>query len=232
MSIRIILVVLFSMYFLLELCRHFFQIQKLTAIVKIIQSLLLICAVVYLIVQQILPRNLFFVPNWITGLLLGHILYTLGFLIIVGFNPIVKNQFLSFLQVCRFSFLSPMILGRTFIVALTEEIIYRATIQPILIGIIGNVVIAILIVSITFTLVHEHIFKNQLRQNVEFLIFSVIISILYLITNDLGFVTMVHFIRNMESNYLEFQEKLQETNDPEKCLDELERTLFEVSGVS
>lgn len=232
MSIPIILVVLFSMYFLLELSRNFFRIQRLTAIVKIVQSLLLICAAVYLIVQQILPRSLFFVPNWITGLLLGHVLYTVGFLIIAGFNPIVKNQFLSFFQVLRFSFASPVILGRTFVVALTEEIIYRATIQPILIGIIGNAIVAILIVSITFTLVHEHIFQNQMRQNIEFLLFSVIISILYLMTNDLGFVTIIHFIRNMESNYLEFQEKLQEINDPEKCMDELEKTLFGIGGVS
>lgn len=232
MSIRVILVVLFSMYFLLELCRNLFQIQRLTTIVKIIQSLLLICAIVYLVTQQILPRSLFFVPNWIIGLVLGHILYTIGFIIIVGFNTVVKNHFLSFFRVFRFSFLSPVILGRTFMVALTEEIIYRATIQPVLIGIIGNTVVAILIVSITFTLVHEHIFQNQLRQNIEFMLFSVIISILYLITNDLGFVTIVHFIRNMESNYLEFQEKLQDINDPDKCIDELERTLFDAGGIS
>ncbi|MGC8737603.1 MAG: CPBP family glutamic-type intramembrane protease [Candidatus Hydrogenedens sp.] len=232
MNIKIILVVLFSLNFLLELCRNFFQIQKLTTIVKIIQSLLLICAIFYLFIQQILPRNLFFVPNWIVGLVLGHILYTIGFLITVGFNSIVKNQFLSFLQVFRFSFLSPVLLGKTFTVALTEEIIYRATIQPILIGIMGSPAIAILIVSLTFTLVHEHIFQNQLRQNIEFLIFSIIISILYHVTNDLGFVTILHFIRNMESNYLEYLDKLQEINDPDKCMDELERTLFEGGGVS
>lgn len=231
MSIKIILVVLFSIYFLLELYRNFFKVQRLNTVIKITQSLLLIFAVVYLVSLQILPRNLFFVPNWIAGLLLGHILYTIGFLITIGFNPIVKNQFLSFGKILHFSFLSPVLLGRTFTVALTEEIIYRATIQPILIGIIGNAFIAILIVSITFTLVHEHIFRNQLRQNIEFLIFSVIISILYLITNDLGFVTILHFIRNMESNYLEYQEKLQEINDPEKCMDELEKTLSEVGGV-
>ncbi len=192
---------------------------------------MLVCAIIYLLVQQVLPRNFFSIPGWIAGLLIGHVLYTLGFFITVGFNPIVKKQFLSFYQLLRFCFLSPVILGRTLIIALTEEIIYRATIQSVLLEIIKNVPITILIVAISFTLVHEHIFQNQLRQNIEFLLFSIFISVLYLITNDLGFVTLLHFIRNMESNYLEYQEKLQEINDPETCLDELEKTLFPTGGV-
>ncbi len=231
-SITIIIVFLFSIYWLLELVQNLLQTQKMAPIIKVFQSLLFICAGVYLVGQQILPRNLFFIPGWVAGLLAGHILYTLGFLITVGFNPIVKKQFLSFLPLLRFSFLSPVILGRTFTVALTEEIIYRATVQSILLDIIKNVPVTLLMVAIAFTLVHEHIFQNQLRQNIEFLLFSIIIGILYLITNDLGFVTILHFIRNMESNYLEYQEKLQEINDPEKCLDELEKTLFQTGGVS
>lgn len=192
---------------------------------------MLVCAVVYLVAQQVLPRNFFSIPGWIAGLLVGHVLYALGFLITVGCNPVVKKQFLSFYQLLRFCFLSPVILGRTFTIAFTEEVIYRATIQPVLLGIIKNAPATILIVAIAFTLVHEHIFQNQLRQNIEFLLFSIIIGILYFITNDLGCVTFLHFIRNMESIYLEYQEKLQEMDDPEKCLDELERTLFSTGGV-
>lgn len=231
MSIKTFLIILFSIYLLLELLRNLFHIQKLAPLIKGVQSLLLVCAVSYLVLQQVLPRNFFSIHGWILGLLSGHVLYTLGFLITVGFDPIVKRQFLSLPQLISFCSLSPLILGRTFTVALTEEIIYRATIQPVLMEIIKNTPITILIVAVAFTLVHEHIFRNQLRQNIEFLVFSIIIGILYLLTNDLGFVTILHFIRNMESNYLEFQEKLQETEDIDKCLDELEKTLFPTGGV-
>ncbi len=165
------------------------------------------------------------------GLILGHILYTLGFFIIVGFDEVVKKQFLSLAKILHFSFLSPLILSRTFSVALTEEIIYRASLQPILTEKIQNPVISILIVALVFTLVHEHIFRNQSEQNIEFLLFSIIIGFLYYLTNDLGFVTILHFIRNMESTYLEFQEKMLETNDTDKCIDELEKTLFQTGGV-
>jgi len=230
-SIKVSFILVFSIYLFLEFFQNLIQTQKFARPIKVIQSFLLAGSVFYLVIQQVLPRGLFSVQGWIFGLLLGHILYTLGFFITVGFHPIIKIQLLSLLKLIHFSFLSPVILGRTFTVALSEEIIYRAVIQSVLIETLRNVPLAILIVAVAFTLVHEHIFQNHRRQNIEFLLFSVIIGIFYYITNDLGFVTIIHFIRNMESIYLEFQEKNIEIKDTNKCLDELEKMLFQTGGV-
>lgn len=226
MNMQEIFILFFVIYFVLEFFQNISQTHKFSVLTRIIQTGVFLFAVGYLVAHHILPRNFFSVPGWIAGLLLGHVFYSLGFLITVGFDPIVKKQFLSLLDLIRFSWLSPVILGRTFTVALTEEIIYRAGIQSILIEKIQNVPMVILVVAIAFTLVHKHIFHNRVSQNIEFLFFSIIIGVLYHITQDLGFVTILHFVRNMESIYLEFQEKLQEINDVDKCLDEMEKELF------
>jgi len=224
------LLIIFSIYFLFSLFQNLFQNKSIIPITKICQFLLLIYAITYLVIQQVLPRNLFSIPSWILGLFIGHILYTIGFVITVGFDGIVKKQFLSFWKLLGFTFLSPTILGRTLGVAITEEIVYRGAVQTVLIHTLQNAFLSILIIAITFTLVHEHIFKNELRQNFEFLLFSIVLGMLYHFTNDLALVITIHFIRNMESNYLEFWEKMQEVNNLDQCLDELEKTLFNSGG--
>ncbi len=226
------LLVIFSIYFLLSLFQNLFQNKGVSPITKICQFILIIYAITYLVIQQILPRNLFSVHSWILGLVIGHILYTAGFVVTVGFDGIVKKQLLSFWKLLGFSFLSPIILGRTLGVAITEEIVYRGSVQTILTNTLQNAFFSILIVAITFTLVHEHIFKNEPRQNIEFLLFSIMLGILYHFTNDLALVTAIHFIRNMESNYLEFLEKIQEVNNLDQCLDELEKSSFNLDGAN
>ncbi|HOV33083.1 MAG TPA: CPBP family glutamic-type intramembrane protease [Candidatus Hydrogenedens sp.] len=224
------ILVIFSIYFLFSLFQNLFQNKSIVPITKISQFILLIYAITYLVIQQILPRNLFSIPSWILGLVLGHILYTVGFFITVGSDGIVKKQFLSFRKLLGFAFLSPIILGRTLGVAITEEIVYRCAVQTVLTHTLQNAFLSILIIAITFTLVHEHIFQNELRQNFEFLFFSIMLGLLYHFTNDLALVTAIHFIRNMESNYLEFLEKMQEVNNLDQCLDEIEKTLFNSGG--
>ncbi|HOK09469.1 MAG TPA: type II CAAX endopeptidase family protein [Candidatus Hydrogenedens sp.] len=225
------LLIIFVIYILLEFTRNLFKKNFFSSLTKMCQFVLLICSIIYLAIIGILPRNLFNISSWIIGLILGHIVYTIGFFITIGFNELVKNQFLSIQKILRFSVLSPIILSRTMTIALTEEIIYRASLQTILINVTAKPILSVFIISIAFTLVHEHVFVNNIRQNIEFVVFSIFLGFAYYLTSDLGLVTIIHFIRNMESNYLEYQEKLIEEPDEERCLTELEQSLFSPNGV-
>ncbi len=59
MSFNVLFLALFFIYSIFEISRNLFKKQVFALPIKVIQLFLVISAVVYLILQQVLPRNLF-----------------------------------------------------------------------------------------------------------------------------------------------------------------------------
>lgn len=215
---------LFVMYVMLEVGENLLKYNWLPKCVGVSQFALLLISIIYLFNYTIFPRNLLFFPTWLMGILIGHLLYTLG-LILTSWNLQMVSHLISFLNILKFCFLSPLILSRTFTGAVIEEVIYRGFFQAILADYFKSYLIGILIVAIGFSLVHKHIFKSSLLQSVEFFVFSIVLGVLYYFTYDLGLVTMVHFWRNMSTNYLDYLEKIEENRDSEQAISEFEKQI-------
>ncbi|MCX8063691.1 MAG: CPBP family intramembrane metalloprotease [Candidatus Hydrogenedentes bacterium] len=217
-------IALFVGYIILDLGGNLLKFKWLSKFLGFSQFIILLVSIFYLLTHTIFPRNLMFVPTWLIGILVAHILYTCGLIFTSG-RLQMAGYFFSLPKMVRFCFLSPLILSRTFSGAVIEEIIYRGFFQTIFANYFRSHSIAILIVAIGFLLVHKHIFNSSLIQNVEFFVFSIILGTLFYITNDLGLVVMIHFWRNMSTNYLDYLEKLEDNGDIEGAISELESQL-------
>ncbi len=211
-------------YVILDLIEHFIQRNWFSKLLGVLQFIIFLISLFYLFTFTIFPRNFLFFPSWLPGIVLGHILYTLGLIITTG-NLLMWKHIASFGDIIKFCFLSPLILGRTFAGAVLEEIIYRGCFQTIFIRYLNNPLLGIMIVAFGFLLVHKHIFDSTMTQNIEFFVFSIILGIIYYYTDDLGLVSMIHFFRNMSTSYLDFVEKFEEKGDREQAIAEMESQL-------
>ncbi|HQE84626.1 MAG TPA: CPBP family intramembrane metalloprotease, partial [Candidatus Hydrogenedentes bacterium] len=111
-------------------------------------------------------------------------------------------------------------------VAITEEIIYRATAQSSFVSLLGHAWAGIVLTAVLFSVVHAHFFRNSFSQSLEFVLFAVLIGVLYWSTGSLIFVIAIHAIRNIEIAYIEFLGKLEELGDEQQALREVERSVL------
>jgi len=79
--------------------------------------------------------------------------------------------------------------------AIYEEVIWRVIILVVVAN-YTNSLFAVIFVSCLFFYIHLHRFYSR-PQAIEFLIFSMLLSTVYLTTNSLLHVIVVHFVRNL-----------------------------------
>jgi len=79
--------------------------------------------------------------------------------------------------------------------AIYEEAIWRVIIL-VVVASYTNSLFAVVFVSCLFFYIHLHRFYNR-SQAIEFFIFSLLLSSVYLITNSLLHVIVIHFVRNL-----------------------------------
>jgi len=158
------------------------------------------------------------------GLALGHVIFACS---VLATHKIWRDALTHFTDVKMLGWFlkeSPDLLFRFFGVALTEEIIYRAAAQPVLASMVSSIPLAVILTAFVFSVVHKHFFRNSFSLSLEFLVFAVLLGALYYWTHSLILVVMVHAVRNLESVYLEYLQKLDELGDAQEALRALEDT--------
>lgn len=127
----------------------------------------------------------------------------------------VRPHVFDFAAPVRFVIEAPVVLTRFITVSVSEELIWRAATQVMLITLIGNAPVAIVITAVAFALVHRHFFENEFIVSFEFLLFSLFLGIAFQVTASLIFVIAIHAVRDIEIVYHEFCEKVEELGSEE-----------------
>lgn len=131
-------------------------------------------------------------------------------------------HFFDFVPLWNFATDSPAMISRFLAVAFVEEIIWRATAQPVLIEVTGHAVPGMLMVAVGFSIVHKHFFRNEFEVSAEFLGFSLLLGVLYYLTGSLILVVIIHTVRDIEIAYIEYLVKVRELGDKEAAAKDVE----------
>ena len=189
----------------------------------VLQSMLFLAAGTYALRRGAFSRDLIS-PLWITaGLVLGHAVFAFSLGITHQVWRDAAVHFFGLGELFAFFRETPALLGRFLAVSFAEETIYRAGAQALIIAYTGKPWLGILAVALIFSLVHKHFLENTLVQSAEFLGFSLLLGVLYYATGSLSLVLAIHTVRNLESTFLEYAAKVNETGDPAAALAEIER---------
>lgn len=156
------------------------------------------------------------------GLVLGHLIFALSLLATHRVCRDVLTHFIDLKSTGWFLKENPGLILRFFGVAMTEEIIYRAAAQPLMSDLFSSAPLAIGLTAMLFSIVHKHFFQNTLLASLEFLVFALLLGALYYWTNSLILVVIIHALRNLESVYLEYLQKLDELGDETQALRTIE----------
>lgn len=178
--------------------------KRSSPISVLIQAPLFLLALYITVDQETLSRELVSLPRILAGLLLGHVVFAVSIVLTQGSLGGAVRQFTALGAVIRFLSNNPMVIIRFLMVSLTEEIIYRAAAQPLLIEKVGSPLWGILAVAVIFSVTHWHFFRNPPMQSLEFVLFALLLGGLYYATGSLALVVMIHGVRNMEIVYLEY----------------------------
>lgn len=193
-----------------------------SAIGVVTQLPLLGLAIWYGIQLQVFSRDLVS-PFYIAGgLAAGHVIFVLSLLITHRSVSDALEHSFDLNGLWNFGRDMPFVLSRFLSVAFTEELIYRVVAQTLLIEMTGNAFISILVVSVVFSIVHNHFFKNSLVISLEFLGFALLLGGLYHWTGSLVLVAVIHAVRDIEIAYIEFLVRAQELGDDEQAIKEFE----------
>ncbi len=153
----------------------------------------------------VFSRSLLSPAAVVLGLAGGHLVFGLSLLITHRVWRDIREHVLDVRGFAAFLADNPMIDVRFFGVALTEEIIYRAAGQELLLlPLTGSPWAAVIITAVLFSVVHDHFFRNSPAGSLEFLGFALLLGVLYHVTASLTLVVLIHVIRNLESVYLEY----------------------------
>jgi membrane protease YdiL (CAAX protease family) len=113
---------------------------------------------------------------------------------------------------------TPEVFIRFLSIAAAEELVYRVAAQDMLQVVFGHPAPAIAISAAGFCLLHDHFFKNGVFSALEFVLFTLVISVLYYYTSSFTLVALMHLVRNLESAYLEYCVLLEDTHDEAEAL--------------
>lgn len=172
------------------------------------------------------------------GAAAGHVLFTFALVLIHRAVRDAWRFFLDLPGLWNFALRSPIVLGRFIMVAVTEEIIWRAGLQTLLLGLAGawfagasapGWAVALGVVSVTallFTLTHRHMADNSLSVSLEFVLFAFLLGLIYHATSSLILVVAIHAVRDIEVSYLEYAAKADELGDEDRAAEEIERALL------
>ena len=147
------------------------------------------------------------------GLAAGHLIFGLSVLATHRSLRQAAGHLLDLGPLWDFMSDNPRVLMQFASVSIAEETIYRAALQPLAVGWVGPV-FGMGAVAVVFACVHEHFFRNSLRQSGEFLVFALLLGGLYYWTGSLILVMVVHAVRNVEIAFMERLAQIEESGDP------------------
>ncbi|MBI2434799.1 MAG: CPBP family intramembrane metalloprotease [Candidatus Hydrogenedentes bacterium] len=196
--------------------------RRLSPLTFSVQSLLFCLALYFAVQRGMLSRDLVSPLSIGGGLLFGHFVFGVSLLVTHQELRDAAAHFLEFKALWHFLVENPPIIFRFLLVATTEEIIYRAAAQPLLMEATGWPLLSLTAVALAFSLVHWHFFRNPVVQSAEFLGFALLLGFLYYWTVSLSLVVVIHTLRNLEIVYLEYLVKLDELGDEEQAMKAIE----------
>ncbi|GMW02694.1 MAG: hypothetical protein AMXMBFR84_38300 [Candidatus Hydrogenedentota bacterium] len=164
------------------------------------------------------------------GLLAGHMVFGLSLLITHNSIKDAWSHFFDFGDLWNFTVDSPIVLLRFLGVAVAEELIWRVSAQKFSVVFLEQFMSAnaaaftgIVVVAALFVVVHKHFFENSFMVSLEFVGFSLLLGVLYHVTNSFVLVMVIHAMRDIEIAYLEYLMKVDELGDPELAAREMDK---------
>lgn len=188
----------------------------------VLQGVVLVVAAVWAWNQHLLTRYLWSPFDLSLGILLGHGLFFLSLLLTHRRAGDVWRVFISLREILQFMVRVPAFSVRMVGLCFVEELVYRVTGQSILIRLLPYEWMAILLTAVAFSLMHGHFFRSGWGSALEFFLFSLLIGMIYAFTLSIALVVMIHFVRNLESSYLDYHAMLQEGLDPDEACNLIE----------
>ena len=147
------------------------------------------------------------------GLLGGHLVFGMSLLFTQGSWRDAADHFVGFGDLWDYLVENPHVLLRYVGVSVSEELIYRVAGQFLVIAWFENATCGILTVAVLFAIVHDHFFKNEIFQSVEFVAFAILLGALYYWTGSLVLIVVIHAVRNIEISLLEHCIHVQNTGN-------------------
>lgn len=210
--------VLWAIYTLYSLIRNLYGAEKGAVPAQVLQTLLVLLALRWAWVSGALSRGLWSPVDIAGGIVLGHLLFAVSLAITHQHLGDVGRHAFDVRGIAGFVRKAPEICVRFFGVAAIEELVYRAAAQEMLMGMPGGALAAIGVTAACFCVLHNHFLKNGLVSAFEFVLFTLVIGVMYYYTSSLALVVLVHWVRNVESAYLDYCALVEDTHDEEEAL--------------
>ncbi len=196
-----------------------------------IQLPLFVLAIYIAFREGALDRRLVSLVEIVPGLVAGHLIFVLSVLATHGSREDARTVLLEVGTLWNFFVTNPNLAFRTIQLSFTEEVVYRAAFQTLLMAWWGAVP-AILITALFFAVSHEHVFRNSYRETLEFAAFSLLLGAVYYATGSLAAVIAIHAVRNFEIAELEFSARAQELGSEEAAQQEFDQKYRQESAVT
>ena len=158
-----------------------------------------LCLAVYSYYLKIWNFNSFKVPSiMVIGLACGMGIASCVISFALTTPRLIENSRLAFagLNAIRLSKLVKAMVQMALLTALYEEWLWRLCIQSSLVLFSGPKV-GVGLTALAFTSTHGGRFQHQKRRIAEFLLFSAVLGLIFLKTQNIWVVVMIHCIRNM-----------------------------------
>lgn len=178
---------------------------------KLALSVLLLMALRYAWETGSIGRDLVNPGYVLGGLLLGHIVFALSCAITQDWLPYITGHFFNIRELREFLKENPETIFRFSLGVFSEELLYRAAAQPMLIAATDSPLLGIVVVAAVFSVIHWHFFRNPLLGSVEFVGFALLLGVLFHFTGSLTLVILVHAVRNLEIVFIEHLVALEES---------------------
>jgi len=187
---------------------------RLTLVSALLQAPLVLLGTMLAIEGGLFSRDLLSPISIAAGLVLGHVIFAQSLLVTHQRHEEILGHFRDIRPIFRYLRDDPDTLMRVLTIAISEEVIYRAAAQPLLIDYLGSPWLGIAAAAAVFCVVHQHFFQNPLLQSLEFAAFSLVLGALYFLTGSFILVVLIHAVRNIEIAYIEHTNKQIETDQP------------------
>lgn len=224
--LEIVFLGLFSVYIVETLwtqLRHGAEKRQKLGVFRVAVQLPLFVLAAYLAVRSgAIDRRLVSLVEILPALAAGHLIFVAS---VLATHTSLRDSweiFKDWESLRDFFVNNPYLTFRTIQISFTEEVIYRAVLQALLVLWWGPVP-GILFAAAVFTISHEHVFRNSWRETLEFVAFSLLLGTLYYATSSLAAVVAIHVVRNFEIASLEFSARVQETGSEEEAQLELDQ---------
>lgn len=210
--------VIWLLYSLYALVRNLRGRESSSMPAQAMQTVLVLLALRWAWMSGALSRGLWSPLDIVLGLVAGHLLFAFSLSVTHQHLGDVLRHALDLRGLADFMGKAPGICVRYLGVAAIEELVYRAAAQDMLTGLLHGPVPAIAVSTVCFCLLHDHFLRNGVVSAVEFILFTLAVGLMYYYTSSLALVVLAHWVRNMESAYLDFCAMIEDTHNEEEAL--------------